>query len=254
VPIHDWTRVDAGVFHDFHNVWIGELRNAFNGGLLPEGYYAMSEQHAGRYLTYVIALHAPAGPGELEPKHGAVAVAEKPPKVRTQLTLSTATRKLRKTLTIRHVSNDRIVALLEIVSPGNKDREKHVSEFATKVEDALSHGIHVLVVDLFPPGKHDPHGMHGAIWDRLGDEPVDPPRKEPLTLVSYVADTPVRAWLEHAACGKKLPDMPLFLDIGSYVTAPLEATYESTWRGTPQRWRDVLASPLRTRMNGRGKR
>jgi hypothetical protein len=30
MPVHDWTRVDAGIFHDFHNAWITELRNVLN--------------------------------------------------------------------------------------------------------------------------------------------------------------------------------------------------------------------------------
>lgn len=56
MPVHDWTRVDAGIFHDFHNVWLGELRNVLNGGLLPAGYYAMTEQPAGKYITDVLTL------------------------------------------------------------------------------------------------------------------------------------------------------------------------------------------------------
>lgn len=47
MPVHDWSRVSAGVFHDFHNTWIVELKNALNGGVLPAAYYAMSEQRAG---------------------------------------------------------------------------------------------------------------------------------------------------------------------------------------------------------------
>ena len=31
--VHDWTRVDCAVFHDFHTVWIGALRSALNEGL-----------------------------------------------------------------------------------------------------------------------------------------------------------------------------------------------------------------------------
>ena len=27
MPIHDWTRVAPGIFHDFHNAWVMELRN-----------------------------------------------------------------------------------------------------------------------------------------------------------------------------------------------------------------------------------
>jgi hypothetical protein len=40
MPVHDWSRVEAGVYHDFHNAWIIMLRNALNGGLLPAEYYA----------------------------------------------------------------------------------------------------------------------------------------------------------------------------------------------------------------------
>jgi hypothetical protein len=37
MPVHDWTQVTAGTFHDFHKAWITELRNALNGGVLPGG-------------------------------------------------------------------------------------------------------------------------------------------------------------------------------------------------------------------------
>ena len=50
MPIHDWTKIFAGAFHDFHHSWITELRNALNGGLLPRGYYAQGEQTAGQIL------------------------------------------------------------------------------------------------------------------------------------------------------------------------------------------------------------
>ena len=241
MPVHDWTRVDAGVFHDFHNVWIAELRNTFNTGLLPPGFYAMSEQHAGKYIADVLT---PRRPELTEPPPriiaGGVALADAPPQVRRQLSLSPAARTRRKTLAIRHVSDHRIVALLEIVSSANKDRKEHVDDLLNKLEDALTHGIHVLVVELFPPGNSDPQGLHSALWERLGDEPEDPPTEEPLLLASYVADTQIRAYLEHIAVGSLLPEMPLFLDPEYYVKTPLEATYQTAWRGTPDVWREML--------------
>jgi hypothetical protein len=54
MPVHDWTRVEAGMFHDFHNAWITELRNALNGGLLPPDYYALGEQHAGHFVGDIL--------------------------------------------------------------------------------------------------------------------------------------------------------------------------------------------------------
>ena len=47
MPIHDWTRVDAGIFHDFHHTWITEIKRVLNSGLLPPDYYALAEQIAG---------------------------------------------------------------------------------------------------------------------------------------------------------------------------------------------------------------
>ncbi len=26
MPVHDWTRVEAGIFHDFHHAWIEEIK------------------------------------------------------------------------------------------------------------------------------------------------------------------------------------------------------------------------------------
>ena len=48
MPIHDWTRVDAGIFHDFHLGWIAEIRHVLNGGLLPPNYYALAERSTTR--------------------------------------------------------------------------------------------------------------------------------------------------------------------------------------------------------------
>src|SRR5438874_6666719 len=51
MPVHDWTLVEAGIFHGFHTVWIGAINNALNEGLLPKGYYALPEQQVGRPIT-----------------------------------------------------------------------------------------------------------------------------------------------------------------------------------------------------------
>ena len=216
MPVHDWTRVEAGIFHDFHTVCIGQIRTALNEGLLPEGYYALAEQHASRSIMDVLTLHAsPASrePLPLPPATGGIALADAPPRVRRRQTVEQAALTRRRTLAIRHVSRHRLVAILEIISPANKDRAAHVEEFAAKAVSALEVGIHLLLVDLFPPGQHDPQGMHGVIRQRLeqSDEPYDLPAEEPLTLASYAAGTKVDIYLEHLAVGAVLPKMPLFL-------------------------------------------
>ncbi len=59
MPIHDWTRVDAGIFHDFHHSWIEEIKRALNRGLLPGVYYALAEQITGNLGPGVLTLHYP---------------------------------------------------------------------------------------------------------------------------------------------------------------------------------------------------
>src|SRR5271156_4620235 len=44
MPMHDWTRVTAGTYHDFHCRWLADMTNRFNGGLLPDDHYAQMEQ------------------------------------------------------------------------------------------------------------------------------------------------------------------------------------------------------------------
>lgn len=39
MPIHDWSPVDVGVFHDFHLAWIDVMRLELNARLLPEPFY-----------------------------------------------------------------------------------------------------------------------------------------------------------------------------------------------------------------------
>ena len=59
MPIHDWTRVGAGIFHHFHLEWIGDLSRVLNRGLLPPDYYALAEQFAGGFGPDVLTLQRP---------------------------------------------------------------------------------------------------------------------------------------------------------------------------------------------------
>jgi hypothetical protein len=79
-----------------------------------------------------------------------------------------------------------VIALLDVVSPANKDRRRHVGQLARKVAGALGAGVHVLLVDLFPPGGHDPAGMHGEVAESLDEmaKPYDLPSEEPLTFAA----------------------------------------------------------------------
>ena len=58
MPIHDWTRMEPGDFHDFHQGWVIRIRDALNQGPLPPGYMAMAEQVTGGPIPDVVTLQA----------------------------------------------------------------------------------------------------------------------------------------------------------------------------------------------------
>jgi hypothetical protein len=246
VPIHDWTRVDAGTFHAFHTRWISEIMGALNEGLLPAGYYALAEQIATRMQTDVLTLRSPGPAPRPDPAVGGASIATAPPRARL-ITRPDPGRKPRRPtqrgrhLVVRHVSGHQVVALVEIVSPSNKDRKQHVRDLAEKVVRSLEAGVHVLLIDLLPPGPHDPGGLHGAVWACFDTASYEPPTDSPLTLISYRWDgSEPEAYVEPTAVGRILSDRPLFLTAERYVEVPLEATYQSAYRGMPQFWRQIL--------------
>ena len=146
----------------------------------------------------------------------------------------------RRTLVIRHASGDRVFALLEIASPGNKSSSHALRSFVEKAVESLYRGYHLLIVDLFPPGPRDPQSIHAAIWREFSDDVASIPAEEPLTLAAYASGPVKRAYVEPAAVGSELIDMPLFLEPERYVQVPLEATYQAAYRGVPRRWRELL--------------
>ena len=249
MPIHDWTRVTAGTFHDFHTAWIVALRGKLNGGLLPAGYYALAEQVAGNTVPDVLTLQDSAdfGAGTHSRSlygEGGVAVAAAPPKTSIHEILDEA-RVLatkRRRIVIRHATGDRIVALLEIVSSGNKSSSDAVDQFVETAAAALNTGFHLLVLDLFAPGSFDPEGIHGRLWGSLGGHHIQP-EGTPLTLASYAAggaDALTECYVEPTAVGQTLFAMPLFLSTARYVNVPLEETYLAAYAGMPARWKRVI--------------
>src|SRR3984957_2741039 len=82
MPIHDCTRVDAGLFHAFHHSWIEELARALNRGVLPADYFALPEQNIRGPIPDVLTLELAAGKKESAENDGGVAVAVRPPRTR----------------------------------------------------------------------------------------------------------------------------------------------------------------------------
>jgi hypothetical protein len=246
MPVHDWTRVEAGIFHDFHHSWIEEIKRSLNAGLLPPEYYALAEQHAAGFGPDVLTLEVDSGrqPDEAPwsgTPGGSTTLLLSPPKVQTTAeTDMEFYRRKQSAVVVRHVSGDRMVAVVEVVSPGNKAGRKALRSFLDKTTELLDQRIHLLIVDLQPPTSRDPGGIHGAIWEEITGQQYARPPEKPLTLVAYESALTVRAYIEPVAVGDSLIDMPLFLEPRAHVLVPLEDTYQRAFAALPRRWRAVL--------------
>jgi Protein of unknown function (DUF4058) len=226
-------------------MWIGDLCGASNRGLLPPDYYALAQQIAGGLGPDVLTLQGPGnGLVVAEEPVGCLALAAAPPRVsfRSRAEADQYAAKAR-TVVIRHTSGHQVIALVEIASPGNKGARQGLRSFVEKAVHFLRAGIHLTIVDLFPPGPRDPEGIHKAIWDEFIDNDFALPADKTLTLAAYIGGPVPEAFVEPTAVGAVLADMPLFLTPDDYVPAPLESTYLSAWEKVPAYWRHVLTAP-----------
>ena len=211
MPIHDWTRIDVCLFHNFHRGWTVDLKRALNRELPHPDYFAVLER---------------TGRSEAE------------------LFETDAANYARRTdrIVIRH-RDGRPRAVIEVVSPGNKDSRHAIRSFTAKAADFLHNGINFVMIDPFPPGPRDPNGLHPLICDEFVGLPAEArPADKPLTVAAYDAGE-LTAYVEPLAVGDPLPDVPLFLAPGWYVNIPLERTYTASWAETPRDTRDLVEPP-----------
>jgi hypothetical protein len=239
MPMHDWKTVEAGIFHDFHHEWISELKRTLNSGLLPADHYAMAEQIVTDYGPDVLALQF----SESESDNGGTVTLTRtqPQAAQTARLLGGIVPRKKSHIAIRHVSGDRVVAVIEIVSPGNKSSTASFNAFLTKAHGLLAEKVHLLLLDPFPPGRRDPHGIHAALWDELGGGDFAFDAHKPLTFVAYEAGHDINAFIEPLAVGDTLPTMPLFLAPSEHILLPLEPSYQAAWEKVPARWRTVIS-------------
>ncbi len=224
MPIHDWTRVDAGIYHDFHHEWHSEISRSFNSRLRGTTYYALIEQIAG---GLGLAVNAP---------KTAFRITDPPNWFASK----------KKAVTIRHVSEHRVVAVLEIVSPGNKDSRSGLNSFVRKAQDLLAAGVHLSLVDLFPPTPRDPEGIHPVVWGEDDGDTFHCDPARPLTCASYIGGLGAQAFVEPVTVGEPLPDLPVFLTGEEYIAVLLEATYQAAFEAVPEFWRDALTGQAGT--------
>jgi hypothetical protein len=123
----------------------------------------------------------------------------------------------------------RLVAAVQLVSPGNKDRSETRHAFAAKCAGYLQEQVSVVVVDVVT-ARHA--NLHQELLEMFGRAPSDTEAPD-LYAVSYrnrkaQGKWHLDLWPCPLAVGAALPSVPLWLCEQFAVQIDLEKSYEET--------------------------
>lgn len=125
----------------------------------------------------------------------------------------------------------KLVAVVELVSPANKDRSSHRRAFATKVGSYLQQGISVVTVDVVTERNAN---LHEDISNALHlPDSLDWSSPTGLSAICYrllrvEGKERLEMWPHVLTLGAELPTVPLWLEPNLAVPLELELTYTNT--------------------------
>jgi len=214
----------------FHSKWTNCLVDALNESLLPEGYFAEPNVHAGAAVELDVPTFEEQGNGL--PLTTDAATATLPARTWSPpapgLTMPMAFTDTFEVQVYSPKGPMKLVGVIEIVSPANKDRPETRRTFAIKCASLLNQGIGVIIADIVTVRLAN---LHDEVVRLLpGGDAFLFPETPGLYAAAY---RPIRTktvekaevWLNALAVGQPLPVLPLWLSGGPCLRIDLEATY-----------------------------
>jgi hypothetical protein len=218
-------------WESFHARWAAAIADALNDDLLPAEYFAEVQVHVGSRVEVDVGTFtaASAGVGRSRRADTATATVEVPAwsPPAPAMTMPAVFPDSLEVLVVSTEAGPTLMAAVELVSPGTKDRETHRRAFAATCSSYLQQGIGLMIVDIVTSRQAN---LHNALVDLLAvGAPFWLPG-EPLYATAY---RPVRredteqieVWSAMLAVGAPLPLLPLPLDKAIAVPIDLGTTY-----------------------------
>lgn len=209
----------------FHGLWAAALVEKLNGEVLGEDYFADMQVHVGSQVEVDVATlteRDSAGQG------GAATMARTWSPTATSLVPPTLFPDDIEVQVLSTVAGPTLVAAIELVSPGNKDRPEVWRAFAAKCVGYLTRGIGLIVVDIVTNRSAN---LHNEIVALLKDETrYQMTTSSPAYVTAYrpkrtPAGDQIEIWTHGLTIGDELPVLPLSLRNAKTVPVDLEATY-----------------------------
>jgi uncharacterized protein DUF4058 len=212
-------------WESFHSRWANSIADELHR-VLPQRYFAEVHIHLGGQVEADVAEFERATQTGNGAAGGAAVQTWAPPAAALAMP---ATFPDDLEVQVRDQTDDaRLVAVIELVSPRNKDRDDSRRAFAAKCAAYLQRGVGLVVIDIVTSRQSNLHNemIRMMNWGDAYPMPADallyaaayrPVRREEVNLIDL--------WLSALTVGRPLPQLPLALRGGPAVPLNLEATY-----------------------------
>ncbi|MFN4258972.1 MAG: DUF4058 family protein [Gemmataceae bacterium] len=227
-PLRHWESV--------HAMWSSCLTELLNGQWLPPGYFAETMTHANARVEIDVATYESLTVSPSEDGGGTATLAARvwtPPAPARTLPLQIVFPETYEVRVFAEEPGATLVAAIELVSPGNKDRPEARQGFAVKSANYLGQGVSLIMVDVVTGRTTN---LHNAMMDlMLAGEDARMANDPPLYAVAYrpvlrEEREEIDVWWAELAVGSPLPTLPLRLTGDLFIPIDLEMTYEETCR------------------------
>jgi uncharacterized protein DUF4058 len=222
MPLHDWT--DDRGWDGVHQYWITELAHWLRPRLPPHFRAYLGSVPA---LTIDFALGRPDVAVREWSSEAAAVAANGSEAVGEPDQQAVALFEIDPQLAVHVYRQGKLTAVIEIVSPRNKDRLSAREQYTNRYLGYLGQEIHLLLVDVLPR----PQGFSFADAIATASQFTQPPLPAPCA-ISYRVGGPAATagrfldiWRRPLTVGASLPCLPLALTAELSLPIDLEQTY-----------------------------
>ncbi len=234
MPLHDHFHGPMSLelpWDTLHSSWASDLARGLNTRWLQRPFRALEHTHAGAGIEIDIGAMRRESPGG---NGTAVAILAQtwtaPPALLVAQPLEVP--EAYEVRVFEGPGGWNLVGAIELVSPGNKDREAKIQAFVTKCAAYLHAGVSVVIVDVVTNRSVN---FHNRLLAHLNITSARLPDEVSLYASAYRpvdrdGKTEIDIWCVPCRLGADLPTMPLRLTGELFVPVELELAYMETCR------------------------
>lgn len=216
-----------------HGQWPGVIVQHLRT-ILPTGYTAAPQIHLGSQFEIDIATYERDDSPPSGGMNGGVAtLAWAPPAPSVDVVTGMSDEDEYEVRIYDAQRGRRLVATIELVSPGNKDREEKRNSFIGKCAALLRRGVAVSIVDVVTVR---PVNLYTELMRFIGHTDPAMSNNPPdlyaaaCRLVERGEEKALQTWSRTLTIGEQLPTLPLWLSESLAVPLDLEVSYENACR------------------------